>query len=206
MTPREVAASYDELAPQWAAEAFPQANGIAAHERAIAFVPEKAAALDVGCGASGRIVALLLAQGFAVEGLDLSPRMLDLARARHPQVTFHHADIGEWNLPRQYAFISAWDSIWHLPLASQEPVLRKLFAGLASGGVCIFTTGGLDAPEEKSDASMGQPMYYSVLGLPRLLRLVDDCGCVCRHLEYDQFPELHVYLIVQRLPATFPRG
>lgn len=160
----------------------------------------------MGCGASGRIVALLLAQGFAVEGLDLSPRMLDLARARHPQVTLHHADICEWELPRQYALISAWDSIWHLPLASQEPVLRKLFAGLAPGGVCIFTTGGLDAPEEKSDASMGQPMYYSVLGLPRLLRLIDDCGCVCRHLEYDQFPELHVYLIVQRLPATFPRG
>ena len=52
----------------------------------------------------------------------------------------------------------------------QEPVLKKILHGLTSGGVCIFTTGGLDAPSEKVDSAMGPQMYYSVLGIPNLLK------------------------------------
>jgi SAM-dependent methyltransferase len=140
----------------------------------------------------------LIGHGFDVEGLDLSPRMLELARKRHPDTTFHHADISTWNFSKKYDFISAWDSVWHLPLEDQETVLTKILRGLTSGGVCIFTTGGLDAAGEKTDSAMGPPMYYGVLGIPRTLQLISENQCVCRHLEYDQYPELHLYLIVQR--------
>lgn len=63
----------------------------------------------------------------------------------------------------------------------------------------IFTTGGLDGPEEKSDSSMGPPVHYSVLGISRTLELLSEFGCVCRHLEYDQFPEKHLFIIVQKI-------
>ena len=77
-------------------------------------------------------------------------------------------------------------------------MLAKLMQGLTPGGVCIFTTGGLDAPSEKVDAAMGVQMYYGVLGIPRTLALIAEHGCVCRHLEYDQYPESHLYVIAQR--------
>jgi SAM-dependent methyltransferase len=204
MDPSEVANSYDVLAERWNSPAFARSNGIAQHERAIAFLERRAAradaagfALDIGCGSSGRFIDLLRSHGFEVEGIDVSPRMLELARQRHPDVRFHQADICQWQLPRQYDFISAWDSIWHLPLAAQEPVLNRILTGLTPGGVCIFTTGGVDAPEEKTDTAMGPPMYYSVLGIPRTLEVIANAGCICRHLEYDQYPEQHLYLIVQ---------
>jgi trans-aconitate methyltransferase len=198
MTPRDIAHSYDQLADQWNSDTFPRDNGIPQHERAIAFLKEKHHALDIGCGSSGRIIDLLLAHSFDVEGLDLSERMITLARQRHPDTTFHHADIREWEFPRQYDLISAWDSIWHLPLADQEPVLKEILHGLTPGGVCIFTTGGLDEPSEKVDAAMGPQMYYSVLGISNTLRVLSEAGCVCRHLEYDQYPELHVFVIAQK--------
>lgn len=28
--------------------------------------------------------------------------------------------------------------------------------------------------------------------------LVPETGCILRHLEYDQYPELHLYLIAQK--------
>ncbi len=184
MTPREIAKSYDQLAEQWNSDEFPRDNGIEQHKRAIAFLKERRHALDIGCGSSGRIIDLLINDG--------------LAKQRHPNVTFHHADICEWEFPRKYDFISAWDSIWHLPLAQQEPVLKKILHGLTSDGICIFTTGGLDAPSEKVDSAMGPQMYYSVLGIPNLLKLISESGGICRHLEYDQYPELHLYVIAQR--------
>jgi SAM-dependent methyltransferase len=198
MKPGDVARSYDRLADHWSSDAFPRSNGIAQHERAIAFVKEKRCALDIGCGSSGRIIDLLLSHGFAVEGLDISQRMLELAKQRHPDVPFHHADICQWDFPQAYDLISAWDSIWHVPLTEQAPVLKKILQNLTPGGVCIFTTGGLDAPAEKVDTAMGPQMYYSVLGIPNTLQLIAETGCVCRHLEYDQYPELHLYIIAQR--------
>ena len=198
MTPEEIAKSYDQIADQWDSDSFPRTNGIEQHERAIAFVEERRNALDIGCGSSGRIIDHLIGYGFDVEGLDISDRMIELAEKRHPNIAFHHADITDWKFPKQYDFISAWDSVWHLPLANQEAVLTKMLQGLTKGGICIFTTGGLDAPDEKTDSAMGPQMYYSVLGIPRTLELLSENQCICRHLEYDQYPELHLYVVAQR--------
>ena len=198
MTPKEIGRSYDFLAAQWNSDSFPRSNGIQPHERAIAFLKNRRHALDIGCGSSGRIIDLMLRHGFTVEGLDISDRMIEMARRRHPDITFHHADICEWKFSRQYDFISAWDSIWHVPLAQQEPVLKKILEGLSPQGVFIFTTGGLDAPSEKIDSAMGPPMYYSAPGIPNTLSLIDEAGCICRHLEYDQYPELHLYIIAHK--------
>ena len=198
MDPREIAKAYDQLADRWNDDPLLRNYGIPQHERAMAFVKEKGTALDVGCGSNGRIIDLLMNCGFSVEGLDLSSRMIELAKQRHPHVTFHHADICEWDLSREYDLISAWDSIWHVPLANQEPVLKKIMQGVTPGGVCIFTTAGLDVPSEKVDSAMGPPMYYSAPGIPKMLQLISEAGCVCRHLEYDQYPELHLCVIAQR--------
>lgn len=198
MTPDKIAKSYNQIADLWNSDQFPRENGIEQHERALAFLRNKRCALDIGCGCSGRFIDLLISQGFHVEGIDLSERMIELARKRHPTIPFYHDDISQWKLPRKYDFISAWDSLWHLPLTEQEPVLKKVLQGLAPGGVVIFTLGGLDAPEEKLDSAMGPPMYYSTLGLPNTLKLLTEAGCICRHLEYDQYPEQHVYVIAQK--------
>ncbi|WP_338429778.1 class I SAM-dependent methyltransferase [Synechococcus elongatus] len=199
MDPLKTAKGYDQLAEHWASDSFPTTNGIAQHQRAIAFLKERHHALDVGCGSSGSLIDFLLSYGFAVEGVDISQRMIELAKAKHPNVLFHHADICNWTLPRKYDFITAWDSIWHTPLSQQEYVITKLVQGLEPGGIFIFTTGGLDEPTEKTDSFMGPEMYYAALGIPRLLSLLDNLGCVCRHLEYDQYPEQHVYVIAQKI-------
>jgi 2-polyprenyl-3-methyl-5-hydroxy-6-metoxy-1,4-benzoquinol methylase len=147
---------------------------------------------------SGRFIDVLDRYGFQVEGIDVSEKMIALARQSHPHISFLQADICEWDLPRKYDLVLAWDSIWHIPLDRQEPVLRKICEGLAPGGVFMFTTGGRDDAEEKCDSCMGPPMYYSTLGIPKTLDLLTRSGCVCRHLEYDQYPEQHLYIIAQK--------
>jgi RimJ/RimL family protein N-acetyltransferase len=124
--------------------------------------------------------------------------MVALARDRHPDARLFHADICRWELPRAYDLIVAWDSVWHVPLDRQAAVLAKLCRGLSAGGVIVFTTGGTDAPDERRDSHMGPPMYHATLGIPKTLHVLAEAGCVCRHLEYDQYPEAHVCLIAQK--------
>lgn len=112
MEPREIADVYDRIARHWAEPSLLAANGIAAHAQALLFLgTRRGAALDVGCGANPRLRRWLLAQGFAVEGVDISQRMIELARRAQPELKFHQADICEWMPPQRYDFITAWDSI-----------------------------------------------------------------------------------------------
>jgi SAM-dependent methyltransferase len=201
MQPSEIADSYDRIADRWL-EPFLELNGIRQHEQALQFRPDGGVALDVGSGCSGRFIRLLQGRGYQVEGLDVSARMIALARERNPEVTFHQADVCAWQPARPYDFITAWDSIWHVPQEHSLKVLHKLCAALASGGVFIWTTAGLDGPEEKRDSSMGPPVYYSVPGIPQTLEAIAAAGCVCRHLEYDQWPEKHLFLIAQKVKST----
>lgn len=197
MTPTDVGRSYDAITQQWEAPIHPL-DGLDQHKRAMQFLESRRQALDVGCGCNGRLLDYLKSEGFQVEGIDISEQMIALAKRRDPDLTFHHADICCWNLPRQYDFITGWDSIWHVPLAQQEVVLRKLCDGLKIGGIFIFTIGGTDVPDEVRDSHMGVPMYTGTLGISKTLELLERCGCVCRHLEYDQHPQLHVYVIAQK--------
>ena len=198
MQPADIARSYDAIAERWL-EPHLEDNGIRQHEHALKFRASPGGrALDVGCGCQGRFIRLLARHGYTVEGLDVSARMIALAREREPQVTFHHADVCDWQPDGLYDFITAWDSIWHLPLERNAAVITQLCHALAPGGIFIFTLGGLDAPEEKQDTSMGVPMHYSTLGISQTLQTLTTAGCVCRHLEYDQYPESHVFVIAQK--------
>jgi len=198
MEPEATGRSYDKLAHSWQ-ELPNKLYGVAQFERAIKFTKNRGPALDIGCGSEGRMMDLFIRHGFQPEGLDVSIEMISLARQRHPGILFHHDDISKWTFPRQYDFISAWDSTWHLPLKLQEPVLEKICAGLASGGVHLFTTVAFDEPGDHGDSGhMGVPLAYGTLGIPRLLELLPKFGCVCRHLEYDQHPEQHLYIIAQK--------
>lgn len=198
MLPAEVAASYDRIAHRWASDDFDRSNGVGQHLRAIGFVALRGPALDIGCGSSGRLFELLRTSGFEVEGLDLSGEMLRLARTAHPQVTLHHADICEWIAPKCYSFITAWDSVWHVPLRRQRDVMLKLCGMLSPGGVLIFTAGGTQTEHEVVDHHMAVPMYHASLGVAGIIRALTDGGCVLRHFEYDQPGQPHVYFIAQR--------
>ena len=195
-----IGSAYDLLAERWLDDQFNQANSVPQHGRALAFLPEGKGgwALNVGCGCNTRFNPLMRARQLQVEGIDISERMVALARAADPTATVHHADAVTWQPGRTYRFISAWDSIWHVQLAEQGALLRKLMRSLEAGGVFIFSAGGLDSPAEHVDSAMGPEVYYGSLGIPGLLQVVGEAGCICRHLEFDQYPEKHLCIIVQR--------
>lgn len=202
MHPEDTAARYDRIAQWWQTQHQESLYGIPQLERAIQFTSRKQIALDIGCGSSGRFIKVLREYGFQVEGLDISSQMIELAKQLHPGIVFYQADICSWHPPKPYSLIVAWDSTFHLPLDEQEPVMKKLCNALEPNGVLMFTCGGGHRPSEANGAFQGQNFEYSTLGIDALLKILSESHCTCRHLEYDQYPENHVYIIAQRTDAT----
>lgn len=211
MDPSDLAKNYDKIAEHWDGPNFNRNNGIDLHNKAIRLLSDELAtdlnmlsktkAIDIGCGSSGRLIDLMLASNFDVEGLDYSSNMLSLAQARHPDIHFHHADICDWEFKHKYDFISAWDSIWHVPLERQESVLHKLCNALSHNGVIIFTSGAVDEAGDSSNLFLNQELYHAALGTQVLLRILSDNSCVCRHLENDDYPNYHLAIIAQKIES-----
>lgn len=89
---------------------------------------------DIGCG-TGRVTAHLAALGVEVSGIDLSPGMVDVARAGYPQLRFEVGSMTGLELPDgAVGGVLAWYSIIHTPPEQLPDVFAEFFRVLAPGG------------------------------------------------------------------------
>lgn len=86
--------------------------------------------LDVACGTGGHI--LYLSRAFRVEGLDLDPKMVDIARAKHPDVPIHVGDMVGIDRGRRFdAVVSLFSSVGYV----RTPECLALAAALDEEGL-----------------------------------------------------------------------
>ncbi|WP_339790566.1 class I SAM-dependent methyltransferase [uncultured Imperialibacter sp.] len=196
MDPKVLGTKYDKIAQWWHEGHLASNYGLDQIKRAISYCANKGNALDVGCGSGGRITKELLASGFSITGLDVSAQMIEIGRANHPEVNFINDDICKWQSPAKFDFIVAWDSIFHLPFKSQVPVVSKLCGMLNNDGILIYSFGN-DYGEHENQWR-DDTFYYSTIGITENLRVISESSCRCMHLELDQYPQKHVYVIAQR--------
>ena len=192
-----IGAQYDKIAKWWQDYHTSSNYGAAQLTRALKFAKPGGKALDVGCGSGGRLIKLLEDAGFKVTGLDASSQMIALAQANHSGADFVHADIQQWDSDQTFDFILAWDSLFHLPLAAQRPVLEKLCGLLSKGGVMLHSFG--DDIGEHTDVWKGQTFAYSSIGIAANIDILNRSDLYVRHLELDQYPEKHAFIISQKL-------
>jgi len=67
--------------------------------------PEARTLLDVACG-TGKHLALLREHGYEVEGVELDPEMLKLARERLPNAALHEGDMLDFALGRTFDVVT----------------------------------------------------------------------------------------------------
>ena len=100
--------------------------------------PNARRGLDVGCG-DGVIARALARRGLAVLALDISPRMIDLARARTDpalRVEYQLGDIMTTDLPADgFDLVISVNMVHHLPLRA---VVLRLATLVAPGGYLLI--------------------------------------------------------------------
>ncbi|GAA5022435.1 class I SAM-dependent methyltransferase [Kitasatospora paranensis] len=98
---------------------------------------------DLGCG-PGRVTAYLNTLGVAAFGVDLSPRMVELARRAYPGLRFDEGSMTALDLPdASLGGIAAVYSIIHIPDEALPALFAEFHRVLAPGGelLLIFQVG-----------------------------------------------------------------
>jgi ubiquinone/menaquinone biosynthesis C-methylase UbiE len=132
-----VASSYAEQIPGLSAEAI---LDVAAIDSFVARVLEDGGGpvLDAGAG-PGRITNYLVSRGVDAGGIDLSPRMVDVARRSYPELRFAVGSLGRLEFAdASLAGVVAWYSIIHTPSAELPGVLADFHRVLRPGGALLI--------------------------------------------------------------------
>lgn len=124
-------------------------------------LPASAAILDAGCGGGEPIGRYFIEQGYAVTGIDFAAPMIELAKARFPDSTWHRMDMRALDLPKSFQGIISWHSFFHLTPAEQRATLARFAQHLQPEGLLLLTVGP-DAGEVTGHVG-GQPVYHSSL-------------------------------------------
>jgi SAM-dependent methyltransferase len=117
---------------------------------------------DVGCG-PGRITAQLREHGADAFGIDLSPAMIELARADFPGVRFEVGSMTDLALPdASVAGLIAWYSLIHIPDEEIGTVLGQFRRVLRPGGRLLVGFHVGDGSNLKTEGYGGHPMHLYV--------------------------------------------
>ena len=95
--------------------------------------------LDVACGTGEHARLLADEHGFAVDGLDLDPAFVEIARRKLPRGSVHQGDMTSFALPRRYdVVLCLFSSIGYVrTLENVRRTLGRFREHLADGGVVL---------------------------------------------------------------------
>jgi SAM-dependent methyltransferase len=134
--------------------------------------------VDLGCG-SGIWARAAADAGYRVIGVDLSAEMIELARRRVPEATFHVGSFADFAIPPCHCVTALGEVFNYLFDPAQgwptlERACRNIFASLIAGGVLIF--------------DVAEPGRSS--GLTRSFREGDDWACLVEYLHDEASRQL----------------
>jgi SAM-dependent methyltransferase len=130
-------------------------------DRFTAQLPAGGAILDIGCGSGVPIAAHLIAQGYAVTGIDSSPTMIALCAGRFPANRWLVADMRALAMGETFQGLIAWGSFFHLSFDDQRKMFPVFRDHAAPGAPLLFTSG--PAHDESIGSFEGEPLYHASL-------------------------------------------
>jgi len=134
--------NYDELADEYAHELFHELQHKPLDrellDRFASHIPENGEVCDMGCG-PGHVTRYLHLGGARVSGMDLSVRMVEIAKRLNPDIPFRVGNMMNLDLPDGHlAGISAFYAIVNIPDDSLPLVFREMARVLQPGGTILL--------------------------------------------------------------------
>ncbi len=178
MDTKTLAATYDRIARDYAEDHRHDTWSLAMVERFIQLLPKRARVLDAGCG-PGWEARRFAGAGFRVSGIDISPKLIALAKRNVPRGRFVVADLRSLSFTaRTFDGVCAKASLLHLPRRDVPCALREFRRVLKRRGLlCIAVKEGRGS-EVKVDADYGyryeRPFTY--FGREECVRLLERAG------------------------------
>ena len=170
-------------------------------------LPVGAQILDAGCGAGEPVAHYFVDRGDTVIGIDVSERMLALARLQVPEATFQAMDMRDLAFQSaSFNAITAVYTVFHLPRADHAALFARFAQALKPGGRLLLTLATQEyTGQEEFDREMafiGRRLPYSHDRPEVALSKLATAGLVVVSARWIETGGETFYWIVARKPVV----
>ena len=157
-------------------------------------VPGKPRILELGCG-PGNVTRLLKARfpEAQITGIDLAPKMIEIARKQLPEVDFRVMDVRDiLSLPDTFDAVMCSFCLPFLSKAGAFDLITKCAEKLNPGGVLYVSTmegDESDAGFEPTSFSAGSEIYFNYHSQQDLKHAFAASGFEIVHFKLQDYPE-----------------
>jgi 2-polyprenyl-3-methyl-5-hydroxy-6-metoxy-1,4-benzoquinol methylase len=174
--------TYNRIAEDWHRDHSQDDWWMGGTDAFIEALPTGAHILDVGCG-SGVKSEYLIAHGFKVTGIDISDKLLEIAKREVPEAEFRVLSMMNLNsMPGTFDGVFAQASLLHIPKKDAGDVVKQMSARLVPGGLLYIAVkesreGKPDEGLEKeNDYGFEYQRFFSYFTMTELERFMADAG------------------------------
>ncbi|KAK5123939.1 hypothetical protein LTR85_002136 [Meristemomyces frigidus] len=155
----------------------------------ISKLPTKATVIDVGCGTGKPACEMLAEAGHQVTGIDITPRMIDIAKRQVPTATFIVADSRIWEPSHGESYdgvVSYFSWIAGMKQKDIRTFFHRAYGWLKPGGHFVFGTVTV-AGEDMSIKWMGRDAVVSSLDAEETLAAIKNAGFLVEKEDTEMF-------------------
>ena len=165
---------YDRIATRYA-DRRDQTSSLPFLEALDARLGANSRILDLGCGAGLPVDRWLVDRGHSVIGVDVSAKMVRLARRNVPEARYEQRDMAALE-PGAYAVdaVVSFFALFHVDRCRHRQLLGCLHACLPPGGLRLVTTGRSDWEGEED--FLGERLAWSHFDRATNRALIEDAG------------------------------
>ncbi|MEI9928188.1 MAG: class I SAM-dependent methyltransferase [Sphingomonas sp.] len=172
--PDRVADHYDRHAHAFDAarrKQFVERNWL---NRFLLAVPRGGQILDLGCGGGEPVARYMIDGGHHLTGVDISEKMIALARIRFPRHRWLKMDMRAAVMDRRFDGVLAWDSLFYLRREEQAAMIVRIAGWLEPGGGFLFNSG--PASGETIGRQFDEELFHASLNPAEYRELFADLG------------------------------
>lgn len=171
--------TYNKIAKQYTKQYFDDQSDFPYLSDFITKLPQNSMVLDVGCG-PGNFSSFLLEHNFQVTGIDLSEKMISIAKQKVPGVTFLKQDMRMLKFKdQQFDGILAAYSLIHIESKDLPKTLQNFYRILKDGGYLQVIVQKGQADQIVSQPSRpSEKMFFNFFSSERLNHFLTNAGFI----------------------------
>lgn len=145
--------------------------------------------VDLGCGTGKPVCEILTNAGLDVIGIDITPKMIEIAKANVPNAKYFVADSRMWAPDEDLAFDGVVSYFAFLAAVTQSDIrnfFHRAYRWLRPGGVFVFGTVPIPA-ENVAIKWLGRDVVVSSLGQEEVIEAIKDAGFLIEMHEVEAY-------------------
>ncbi|MGY5880550.1 MAG: class I SAM-dependent methyltransferase [Candidatus Thorarchaeota archaeon] len=144
-------------------------------EKFTELLPSSSEVLDAGCGVGTPVSQFLVKKGFNVTGVDISKKLIDLAKQNIPEASFYQKNILNMDFPNDsFDGIICVYTLWHIPRTDHSSIIENFCRMLKNNGILVLNTGIFES--DGMSNFFGERMLWSNNSPEKTLTFVKESG------------------------------